>query len=149
MNEQTSGLSDIVEPAVPVAAEAGQWPWIAATLIVVFLFIFFFLFLWKKKWPAYKAINKLHRVRKMMLAGEASRQDVLILFIQELRIGLKLPQQLPRQAPDIFLSQDQQKWPEFLLQLDRLRYETGAAPTITQLDSIATQIEVWLRRYCR
>jgi hypothetical protein len=149
MTEQASGLIDIIEPAVPVAAEAGSWPWLAAAIVLMLLLIAILVLLWKKKWPAYRALKHLHKLHRQIVAGVIPLPDGLVLLTQELRRGLKLAQQLPRQAPDMFGQQDKQLWQEFVQQLDKLRYQPGAELTVAQLDPIVSQIEIWLRRYCR
>ncbi len=149
MSEQASGLIDIIDPAVPVAAEAGSWPWIAAAIVLMLLLLAGLLLLWKKKWPAYRALKHLRKLHRQIVAGLIPLPDGLVLLTQELRHGFKLAQQLPKQAPDMFDQQDKQLWQEFVQQLDKLRYQPGAALTVAQLDPIVSQIEIWLRRYCR
>ena len=149
MNEQASGLIDIIEPAVPAAAEAGSWPWIAAAILFTLLLIAGLLLLWKKKWPPYRALKHLRKLHQQINAGVIPLPDGLVLLTQELRHGLKLAQQLPKQAPDIFVQQDKQLWQEFVQQLDKVRYQPGAELTVAQLSPIVSQIESWLRRYCR
>jgi len=149
MNESASGLIDIIEPAAPMAAAAANWPWLAATLAASLLVIAMLLMLWKKKWPAYRAIKRLRKLQQQIIAGEVSLQHGVILLSQELRVGLKLAQQLPKQAPENFTQQDIQLWTEFVQRLDRLRYQHGEALAVAELAPIISRIETWLWRYCR
>jgi hypothetical protein len=149
MIEQTSGLIDIIEPAAPAVAQAAHWPWLAATLAVMLLLVVFALILWKKKFPAYRAIKQLRKLHQQILEGAVPVQDGLILLTQELRHGLRLAQQLPKQAPEFFAEQDKHLWQAFVQQLDSLRYRTDGTLTLAQLTPIVARMESWLRRYCR
>jgi len=149
MNEQSSGLMDIIEPAAPDVVASSQWQGMAAALVLMAFLVISLLLLWKKKWPAYRAVKKLRKLQQQIVTGTVSLQDGVILLNQELRQGLRLAQQLPKEAPQFFKQQDKLQWYPFLQQLDTLRYEAEAALTVAQVNAIADQIAIWLRRYCR
>ncbi len=149
MNESASSLIDIIEPAVPAVAVATNALWLAASLALLLLLIVVLLMLWKKKWPAYRAVKRFQKLHQRIVGGEMPLSDGLVLLTQELRQGLKLAQQLPKQAPEFFAQKDRQLWSVFMQHLDALRYRSGEALTVTQINIAAAQIEIWLRRYCR
>lgn len=155
MNEAGSGLGnvaglvDIVEPIAPVAAAAGNWPWLAAAFAVVALLIIVLLMLLKKKWPAYRAVKRLRKLRQQTLAGELTPHESIYLLALELRRGLRLDRLFAENTPASFNESDRALWSGFVKQLDALRYQSGEGLTDAKLEPIVTQIELWLRRYCR
>ena len=149
MNEPASGLIDIIEPAVPIAPAAGSWLWVAVTGAVLVSLVIALLALWKNKWPAYRAIKHLRKLHQQVIAGELTPSDGVVLLVQELRHGLRLPQQLTKEAPQAFSQQDKHLWEGFVGQLDALRYQPGEMLTAAHLEPYFSQIEIWLQRYCR
>jgi hypothetical protein len=148
MNDAASGLIDIIEPALPAVAVTTNWLWLASSLAILLLLCVVIMMLWKKKWPAYRAIKRFQKLHQQIVGGEIPLSDGLVLLTQELRQGLKLPQQLSKQAPDIFKQKDKQLWPVFVQHLATLRYQSGEALTVAKINIAAAQIETWLRRYC-
>lgn len=149
MDESASSLIDIIEPLVPVVTVGTNTTLFAAALAVLLSLIFILLMLWKKKWAAFRAIKRLRNLHQQIVDGKIILTDGLVLLTRELRQGLKLAQQLPMQAPEIFEQKDKQLWTVFVQHLDRLRYQPGEALTVAQINIAAAQIEIWLRRYCR
>lgn len=149
MNESASSLIDIIEPSEPLVAVGANSLWFAVSLTVMLLLIIVLVMLWKKKWSAYRAVKRFRKLHQQIIEGKMLLPDGLVLLTQELRRGLKLAQQLPMQAPDIFAQKDKQLWTVFVQHLDKLRYQSGEALTVAQINIAAAQIEIWLRRYCR
>ena len=149
MNESASSLIDIIEPSEPLVAVGANSLWFAVLLAVMLLLIIFIVLLWKNKWSAYRAVKRFRKLHQQIIEGKMLLPDGLVLLTQELRRGLKLAQQLPMQAPDIFAQKDKQLWTVFVQHLDKLRYQSGEALTVAQINIAAAQIGIWLRRYCR
>ena len=149
MNESASSLIDIIEPLVPVVTVGTNTTLFTVSLAVLLSLIFILLMLWKKKWAAFRAIKRFRKLHQQIVDGKILLTDGLVLLTRELRQGLKLAQQLPMQAPEIFEQKDKQLWTAFVQHLDRLRYQPGETLTVAQINIAAAQIEIWLRRYYR
>lgn len=149
MNEQTSGLIDIIEPASPVVAETGNWPWIAAVLAVFVILAVALLMLWKKKWPAYLALKRLRKLQQQTLAGELTPHESVFMLALELRSGLGIKRLRTEAVPANFSPQDRALWPEFMQRLDVMLYQSGTELGADKLAALFAQIEKWLRRYSR
>ena len=149
MNEQTSGLIDIIAPASPVVAETANWPWIAAVLALFVLLAVALWMLWKKKLPADLALNRLRKLQQQTLTGELTPHESVFMLALELRSGLGIKRLRTEAVPANFSPQDRELWPAFMQRLDVMLYQSGTELGADKLAALFAQIEKWLRRYSR
>ena len=155
MNEAASGVAeiggliDIIEPAAPVVAAAGNWPWIAALAAMLVILVVAILLLLKYKLPAYRALRRLRKLRQQALAGELTPHESVFMLALELRQGLGVKRLRAEEVPAMFKQQDRTAWPEFMQHLDTLLYQRGAELDAGVLAAVFAQIEKWLWRYSR
>jgi len=155
MNEAASGVAeiggliDIIEPAAPVVAAAGNWPWIASAVAMLVILAVAILLLLKYKLPAYRALRRLRKLRQQALAGELTSHESVFMLALELRHGLGVKRLRAEEVPVMFKQQDRSLWPEFMQHLDTLLYQRGAELDAGVLAAVFAQIEKWLWRYSR
>ena len=153
MNEAASGVADIgglidiVEPAAPVVAAAGNWPWIAAVAAMLVILAVAILLLLKYKLPAYRAVKRLRKLRQQALAGELTPHESVFMLALELRRGLGVKRLRAEEVPMMFKQQDRTVWIEFMQHLDTMLYQRGAELDTGVLAALFAQIEKWLWRY--
>ena len=155
MNEAVSGVADvgglvdIIEPAAPVLAADGNWPWIAAAVAMLVILAVAILFLLKYKLPAYRALRRLKKLRQQALAGELTPHESVFMLALELRHGLGVKRLRAEEVPVMFKQQDRALWPAFMQHLDAMLYQRGAELDAGVLEAVFAQIEKWLWRYSR
>lgn len=155
MNEAVSGVADvgglvdIIEPAAPVLAADGNWPWIAAAVAMMVILAVTILLLLKYKLPAYRALRRLRKLRQQALAGELTPHESVFMLALELRHGLGVKRLRAEEVPARFGQQDRTAWPEFMQHLDTMLYQRGAELDAGELAALFAQIEKWLWRYSR
>jgi hypothetical protein len=149
MSETSSGLIDIVEPAVPVLAETTSWLWIAGLVMVPVLLAVVLFVLWKYKLPAYRALQHLRKLQKKLHAGEHTAHETVLLLALELRHGLAVKRLLADKMPQQFKPQEQARWMAFMQQLDGMLYQRDAELSSERLAEVFEQTGYWLRRYSR
>jgi hypothetical protein len=155
MNEAVSGVADvgglvdIIEPAAPVLAADGNWPWIAAAVAMLVILAVAILLLLKYKLPAYRAIGRLRKLRQQALSGELTPHESVFMLALELRHGLGIKRLRAEEVPAVFKPQDRSLWPEFMRRLDIMLYQRGAELDAGVLAALFAQIEKWLWRYSR
>lgn len=149
MNEASSGLVDIVEPAAPVMAEALGWLSMTGLIATVLIFALALFVLWKYKLPAYLAVRRLHKLRKESVAGELTPLETVLILALELRHGLAVKRLLADKIPAQFKPHEQARWTEFMHGLDAMLYQHKAELGADRLAVLFTQTEYWLRRYSR
>ena len=149
MSETSSGLIDIIEPAVPVVAEASSWVWLAGLITLLVLLAIALFVLWKYKLPAYRALQHLRKLQKKLQAGEHTPHETVLLLALELRHGLGVKRLLAQDMPLNFRQQDRTRWTEFMQQLDVMLYQRNAELGADRLPALCGQAVYWLRRYSR
>lgn len=150
MNDQTAGLADIIEPIAPLPDAGSNLIWfiiIGAVLIV--LLVGWLIVWWRKQRPCRLMVKRLQALRHLSRAEELTRHEMVYLIALELRRGLNLARLLPDEIPAAFQGNDIARWPEFVQRLDALRYQPEIILNESQLETLMTQTETWLRRYCR
>lgn len=149
MNDLASGLADIIEPTAPVAEAASSmsWPVIVSILMLILAGA---MVVWWRKQRAYRArIKRLQALRHTCQENELARHEMVSMLALELRRGLKLARMLEDEIPEVFQASDVALWPDFVRQLDALRYQPEVVLDKPQLDALFAQTEAWIRRYCR
>jgi len=155
MNEAASGVADIgglidiIEPAAPVVAAAGNWPWIAAAVAMLVILAVAILLLLKYRLPAYRAVRRLRKLHQQALAEELTPHESVFMLALELRRGLGVKRLRAEEVPVMFKRQDRTAWPEFMQHLDTMLYQRGAELDALVLAALFAQIEQWLWRYSR
>lgn len=149
MSEASSGLIDIIEPAVPVVAEASSWVWLAGLISLLVLLAIALFVLWKYKLPAYRALQHLRKLQHKLQAGEHTPHETVLLLALELRHGLGVKRLLAQDMPLSFKQQDRTRWTEFMQQLDVMLYQLDAELRADRLAALFEQAGYWLRRYSR
>jgi hypothetical protein len=152
MNEAASGVADIgglidiIEPAAPLLAAHGNWPWIAAAVTILVVLAVAIL---KYKLPAYRALRRLRKLRLQAVAGELPPHESVFMLALELRRGLGIKRLRAEEVPVMFKQQDRTAWPAFMQHLDTVLYQRGAELDAGALAALFAQIEKWLWRYSR
>jgi hypothetical protein len=149
MNDAANSLIDIVEPATPALMDSGSWLWLAGFGAAVLLSLALVFLWWQYKLPAYRALQRLRKLRYKWQAGEHSAQEAVLLLALELRHGLGVKRLLAAQMPQQFKPQEQAGWNAFMLQLDAMLYQSAAERDVAQLEALFEQAGYWLRRYSR
>ncbi len=149
MNDANNGLIDIVDPAVPIMAEANGWLWVAGAIVIVLLVAVGLYVLWKYKLPAYRALQQLRKVQQKMHAGEFTPHESVLMVALELRHGLGVRRLRADNFPERCSKMDQARWPEFMQEMDALLYQHNTDLNTDKLDHLFSQTEHWLRRYSR
>jgi len=149
MNDAANSLIDIVEPATPALMDSGSWLWLAGFGATVLLSLALLFLWWRYKLPAYRALQRLHKLRQKWQAGEHSAQEAVLLLALELRHGLGVKRLLADQAPPQCRLQEQAGWTGFMRQLDAMLYQSAAERDAAQLAALFEQAGYWLRRYSR
>ncbi|HUX91949.1 MAG TPA: hypothetical protein VMV48_14780 [Gallionellaceae bacterium] len=149
MSEQTNGLIDIVEPAMPVVAAGDGWLWIAVSGAVFVCVILVLFMLWKFKLPAYRALKNLRRMQQQLRAKEQTPHESVLMLALELRHALNVKRLLAGKAPQQLRPQDHARWTEFMQQLDVMLYQHDAELSEDRLATLFEQAKYWLRRYSR
>jgi hypothetical protein len=145
----TSGLIDIIEPAVPVVVESGSGLWLAAAVVLVTTLAGGFFYLWKYRLPAYRARKSARDVQRQVLAGELTLHESILVFALELRQGLAIKRLRAEEVPVVFSQKDAALWAEFMQNLEAMLYQSGADVTAEKQAVLYAQIEKWLWRYGR
>lgn len=146
---ESSGLIDIIEPAVPVVVEGGSWLWIGVAIALVLILIAAFIYLWKYKLPAYRSVKRLREVRQQIHAGELTLHESVLVIALELRQGLAIKRLRAEEVPPGFKQQDAAMWAEFMKNLEAMLYQPSADLSTDKHTAIYAQIEIWLWRYGR
>ena len=149
MNETSSSLIDIIEPAAPVMAETAGWLLVAGIIAAVLVFALALFVLWKYKFPAYVAVKRLRKLRNELQAGELTPHETVLMLALELRHGLAVKRLLAGKMPVQFKPHEHTRWAEFMDGLDALLYQHKAELSVDKLATLFTQTEYWLRRYGR
>jgi len=145
----TSGLMDIIEPAVPAVAGGGGNLWIAAVAVSAMVLAGLFFYLWKHRLPAYRARKNVRDIQRQVLAGELTLHESILVFALELRQGLAVKRLRAEEVPVVFNRQDAALWLEFMQNLEAMLYQSGADVTAEKQAALYVQIEKWLWRYGR
>jgi hypothetical protein len=148
MSESSSGLVDIVEPAVPVLTEGVHRLWISAAVAILISLLFVLMMLWKK-WPAYLALKRLRNVKRQIKSGELTPHEGVLMLALELRHGLGMKRLLAAVIPTTCSEQDSHRWVEYMHHLDELLYQHGQDVDADKLAAVFGQAEYWLQRYSR
>lgn len=155
MNEAASGVAeiggliDIIEPAAPVLAAEGNWPWIVAAVAMLVILAVAILLLMKYKLPAYRAVRRLKKLQQQAVAGELTPHESVFMLALELRRGLGVKRLRAEEVPVMFKQQDRTVWPEFMQHLDTVLYQRSAELDACALAAVFAQIQRWLWRYSR
>ena len=149
MNEASSGLIDIIEPAAPLAAETAGWLTLAGLIAAMLVLALVLLLLWKYKLPAFLALRRLRKLREEQLAGELAPHESVLMLALELRHGLAVKRLLADRMPVQFKPHEHTRWVEFMHGLDAMLYQHKAELGADSLAALFTQAEYWLRRYSR
>ncbi len=149
MSEASSGLIDIIEPAVPLVAETTSWLWLAVLIVAPVLLAVALFVLWKYKLPAYRALQHLRKLQHKLQAGEHTAHETVLLLALELRHGLGVKRLLAQDMPLNFRQQDKTRWAEFMQQLDVMLYQRDAELSADRLAALFEQAGYWLRHYSR
>ena len=149
MSEANSGLVDIIEPALPVVAEATDWLSMTGFIAVVLVLALALFALWKYKLPAYLAVQRLRKLRKELQAGELTPHESVLMLALELRHGLDVKRLLADKMPAQFKPHEHTRWAEFMHGLDAMLYQHKDELSADRLAALFNQTEYWLRRYGR
>lgn len=145
----TSGLIDIIEPALPVLVESGSGLWLAAAIVLLTTLAGGFFFLWKYKLPAYRSVKRLREVKQQVHAGELTLHESVLVFALELRQALGVKRLRAEEIPVNFKQQDAAVWAGFMHGLEAMLYQSGADLSTEQHAALYVRIEKWLWRYGR
>ncbi len=134
MNEATSGLIDIIEPAAPaVEAASHPWLWLAVALVLVVIAA-----IWWRRQRCQRAARKcLRQLRLTLLAGDMSQQNVAYVLASELAQAFQLKQLQADAPPGALPPLAHAEWAHMIAALDKLRYQTD-----THIDT-----EAWERLF--
>ena len=149
MSEANSGLVDIIEPALPVVAEATDWLSMTGFIAVALVLALALFALWKYKLPAYLAVQRLRKLRKELQAGELTPHESVLMLALELRHGLSVKRLLADKMPAQFKPHEHTRWAEFMHGLDAMLYQHKDELSADRLAALFNQTEYWLRRYGR
>ena len=149
MSEANSGLVDIIEPALPVLAEATDWLTMTGFIAVVLVLALALFALWKYRLPAYLAVQRLRKLRKELQAGELTPHESVLMLALELRHGLGVKRLLADKMPAQFKPHEHTRWAEFMHGLDAMLYQHKDELSADRLAALFNQTEYWLRRYGR
>ena len=149
MSDTANSLIDIIEPATPALRDSGSWLWLAGLGAAVLLSLVLVFLWWQYKLPAYRALQRLRKLRHKWQAGEHSAQEAVLLLALELRHGLGVKRLLAAQVPPQCKQHEQAGWTGFMRQLDAMLYQSAAERDAAQLEALFEQAGYWLRRYSR
>lgn len=149
MNEASSGLANIVEPAAPLVAETAGWLTVTGLIAALLVLALVLFVLWKYKLPAYLALQRLRKLRKALQAGELTPHEAVLMLALELRHALGVKRLLADKMPQQFKPHEHTRWAEFMHGLDAMLYQHKADLGADSLAAMFAQAEYWLRRYSR
>lgn len=149
MSEANNGLADIIEPVAPLVAAAAGWLAITGLIAAMLIFALALFVLWKYKLPSYVAVQRLHKLRKKLIAGELTPHEAVLMLALELRHGLGVKRLLADKMPQQFKPHEHTRWAEFMHGLDAMLYQNKADLGADRLAALFTQTAYWLRRYSR
>ena len=149
MNDQYSGLIDIIDPSAPIPDAGSDLTWVWLALVVAMPLMICAVFWWRKKRISHRAVKHLHKLHQHFLSGNLTSHEAVFFVALALRHGLGLTRLYTDDIPPVFQKSDQILWPAFIHRLDVLRYQPGTALDGQEMETIFAQVEIWLRRYCR
>ncbi|MES2364503.1 MAG: hypothetical protein V4563_01275 [Pseudomonadota bacterium] len=144
MNDPTSGLIDIIEPARPLLATGGYNLW----LLILGVLTLMLLGLWVY-WRGHRARvfrKRLHQLELAYAAGNIDQREAAYRLAQELQQGLHLQQLDAHQLPSALPVAESEHWAVTVTRLDILRYQAGARLDGGQWAQLFSHANVWLRR---
>lgn len=149
MSQENNGLIDIVEPVAPTLAASANGYWIALLISGIGILLLGLFVIWKYKLPAYRSIQRVRALKRMLLSGENSPHETLLMLALELRHGLGLKRLRAENLPDRCKTRDNTRWPEFMRHLDELLYQHDIDLNNEKMAALFVEVEYWLSRYSR
>lgn len=125
MNDATSGLIDIIEPAPPAAiATHASLTWVVAAAVL--LLLAGWVIGWRRRRCRRAARKQLRQLRLALQTGVASQQDTAYALAAELARMFKLRQLQAGAPPDGLPQTAHADWAYLVTRLDEMRYQTDA-----------------------
>lgn len=144
MNEATSGLIDIIEPAAP-AAEAATHPLLWLAVALALLLVVIAAIWWRRQRCQRAARKRLRQLRLTLLAGDISQQSVAYALASELTQVFQLKQLQDQVRPSALPPVAHTEWAHLITSLDKLRYQTDACVDTEAWERLFTIAESTLR----
>lgn len=144
MNDPTSGLIDIIEPAKPVlAASSHSMGWLVSGMAVLVLLGGWIY--WRGR-SARIFRKRLHQLELAYVAGSMNPREAAYRLAYELQHGLRLQQLDADKPPPVLPAAELADWAETITYLDTLRYQAGTRLDGQQWAQLFSHANTWLRR---
>lgn len=144
MNDPTSGLIDIVEPAKPILAVGSHSVWWLVAGVAVLMLLGGWMY-WRGR--CVRVFRKgLHQLEQAYVAGSMNQREVAYRLAYELQHGLRLRQLNADKPPPVLPAAESADWAETITYLDTLRYQAGTRLDGQQWTQLFSHANTWLRR---